>query len=369
MNKDLKRVRDHSTDFFKCLLMIMILIHHSIVHGLNLSGLTNGTEVNPICKSFIFILNSFCVVAVNCYFFLSGFYQIKYSLKKILHLYIECSFYALIWAVIELIAKQTSVRSISFIKNAFFVFFPVRCYWFMAVYFLLCFLSPYIKKFMADLNFIQQRNFIIIITFINVVYGFIFNWVGIGTGHTFMEGLYLYFLGIFCSNNLLSIRKKMKRTYLLGGYIGISFLIGIISYILYHFGHQNSFAWRMYNYNNPFIVISSMCLALTFIKMNHQPRLIIAVSRLSRLSLAAYLLTDHTSARKYLFVPLVHFLEYVNSSLIQLIGIIGYAIICFIICIGIEFIRQKLFRFIGKLIHLEEKYEIFCNRHQWATRL
>ena len=77
MTKKLTTERDYYADILRIILMIMIVLHHAIVDGLDLNGSVYGTSKNPVDSPIIFIVNALCIVAVNSFFAVSGFFRIK----------------------------------------------------------------------------------------------------------------------------------------------------------------------------------------------------------------------------------------------------------------------------------------------------
>ena len=67
--------RNYSTDLLRCILMIMITAHHIIVHTLDLKVLGSGSVATDRFPFSLFLLNSFCIIAVNAFFFISGYFQ------------------------------------------------------------------------------------------------------------------------------------------------------------------------------------------------------------------------------------------------------------------------------------------------------
>lgn len=78
--------RDSSIELLRLFLMLMIIIHHSIVHGMGLRGLVleNALPMHFTAseKPVATIINCFCICAVNCFVLISGYFSIKTTIKK-----------------------------------------------------------------------------------------------------------------------------------------------------------------------------------------------------------------------------------------------------------------------------------------------
>lgn len=356
--------RDYAADVFKSLLMMMIVVLHAILHGLNLQGLRTGETLHPNCGPPVVILGTLCIVAVNCYFFLSGYFHINLSPKKLFLLWTQCGFYAFVWWSVLLSMKVFRIVSHDSFSNLINVLLPIRAYWFMGVYFLLSLLAPFLNRMVDGLTVKQQVGLLAIITFITVVFGFLLDWVGIGTGFTLAQGIYMYLFGNICAKNIEKTRRRFHRSLLLTEYVLCSIVTGIAVVLLHWiFGKDVRAGWVL-QYNNPFIILASVCLALVFIGLSvGERKSLVWISKLSRYSLAVYLITDYNAkVRKIVFHPMLTIIEHSNYIVVHIVVILFYALVLFIVCVLIEWIRQLLFKWIGRVLLMEEIYERICNR-------
>ena len=62
-----KLERNNNIDLFRLGLMVMILSHHAIVHGSGMVNIKSG-ESQTSYNLVLFIVNSFFVIPVNCFF-------------------------------------------------------------------------------------------------------------------------------------------------------------------------------------------------------------------------------------------------------------------------------------------------------------
>ncbi|MCR5540430.1 MAG: acyltransferase [Ruminococcus sp.] len=355
--------RNYSTDLLRCILMIMITAHHIIVHTLNLKVLGSG-NVKPDQFDFsLFMLNSLCIIAVNAFFFISGYYSIKLKGKKIVLLYVEMMFYLFIWYLVMLFTKQFTLMSGQSLKYLVNVAFPISTYWFMGAYFLLCILAPFVNEFIDSLDAEKQKKLLITLSVVAVIYGFVFDWDGIGRGHTFLHGLYMYFLGMLCRKNSDKLPKS-KLLYL-GIYLASSAAVAFAAFVMYRRSHS-VLSWYIYSYNDPLIVIGAVSLCLLFIFWDSYSSVAEFSSRISKYVLAVYLITVNPT---YVFYPVKKFIEVHNGQVVVISSIIVYSVALFAVCILLDYLREKLFSFIGRILRLEDIYERICDWYWWSTRL
>ncbi len=348
-------IRNYSTDLLRSVLMIMITAHHIIVHSLDMKSLGTGAASGSFGVS-LFILNGLCIVGVNAFFFISGYYSIKLKPKKLIGLYLEMQFYLVIWYLIMLARGEFGLKSgqsLSYILN---IVFPFSSFWFMGVYFLLCVLSPFINDYIDKLDKQSQKKLLIIFSVIAVVYGFIFDWDGVGRGYTFLHGLFMYFIGMLCNKNI-DVLPSRKAVYF-GIYAGSSLAVGGAAYLAYRHAHSN-IAWLIYSYNDPLIIIAAVSLCLAFILWDSYSSIAEFSSRISRYVLAAYFITVRTSV---VFLPVKMLAEKVSSQAVIVAAVIVYAAAVFAVCIVIDMLRSRLFDLLNRVLHLEDIYDSICNR-------
>ncbi len=351
--------RNYSADLLRCILMVMITAHHAIVHGLELKTLGTGSAAAGRFDFSLFLMNAFCIVGVNAFFFISGYFSIKLKVKKIIVLYLEMQFYLLIWFFVVLLRREFPLISGQTVRYLLTLLFPINAYWFMGVYFLLCILSKYINGFIRALDSRDQKVLLIILSAVAVIYGFIFDWDGVGRGYTFIHGLYMYFLGTLCKMN--KDRLPKNRLIYLGVYAATSLAAAGSAYLMYRRSH-GKLAWHIYSYNDPLIILGAVSLCLFFTLWDSENIVARASSSISKYVLAGYLILVRP---QLVFYPLLKFTESHSGSGAVAASIIVYSTLAFLLCIPIDMLRSRLFTFIGEKYNLEDHYENICD---WCRR-
>lgn len=92
--------RNSSIELLRIVLMLLIVVHHGIVHGLGLTALSpkfNSVLLfNPENSPIILLVNALCIVGVNCFILISGYYGIRFSKKKLWYLISILLFYSIV---------------------------------------------------------------------------------------------------------------------------------------------------------------------------------------------------------------------------------------------------------------------------------
>lgn len=198
-NQKLER-RNNNVDLFRLVLMVMILSHHAIVHGLGMVNIKSGDSQTRY-DFVLFISNSFFVISVNCFFWISGYFRIKLKWEKIVELVFECIFYMFIWNSIWLIFDYNghigARRILGVVKQSLYIH---EGYWFVVVYILLCILSPYVNCLLNNLSKNEKQRLFWTMIGICSFGGFILKISYLQNWLTLMQGVYIYILGAICSD-------------------------------------------------------------------------------------------------------------------------------------------------------------------------
>lgn len=336
------KLRDSNFELLRIICMIMIIALHTQSHG--------GALAKNNLGSFEFLISnlieSFSIVAVNCYILISGFFGIdsKFKIKKFLKLYSQMFFYSIIISTIFWISDK-SMLSIYGILQAVFPL-NMKIWWFMSVFLILYLFTPYINKLLKTLNKREINLLILILMLVIVIFPSIpfFNSIILDGGYSLCYFILLYIVGayikIFFKDSIFN-KKIFFMIYIFCCIILCALNIGI-SIIC---GHQNG----IYSYNFILIFISSISLFIFFKELNIKSRFI---NRLSTLTLGVYLISDHPYVRDWIYNYLGYD-NYFNKSSFFLYTIYIIFLI-YIITSIIEYIRQNIFKNIEKINFLKK---------------
>jgi surface polysaccharide O-acyltransferase-like enzyme len=192
-----KVTRESNFELLRLVCMFFILVLH-----VNNGGLFK--DLGDIGQSIpASIFESFCIVAVNCFVLISGYFEIKFNWKSFVHLFIFCFSYTFGFAVLfslyrnEILLKRIILSFFTFSHSP---------YWFVNVYFGLFLFSPILNNLIKDLTKYDFLVYLIILTIVNVYLGFYtqngrFN----DSGYNIMNFIYLYFIGRYI--NLYGSRR------------------------------------------------------------------------------------------------------------------------------------------------------------------
>lgn len=332
----IKVKRNNNIECLRVFAMFLIVIHHSVVSGLGLNEhLNSGIYCFNKINILLVFLNSFAIVSVNVFFLISGYFTIKFSMKKFIKLYGEIAFYSIIIYLVFVISGLEKLTIKNIVKYSIFA---VNDYWFMIVYLLLMLISPYLNIVIKEISSdkIKYTSLIAIMFFIVCVYGFIFEKEVVGTnkGYSLINAIMLYLTG-----NFINEQKNSDKVGIIKGR-GVYVICALINFCgIYLLIRQNHgiMAWKLFSYNNPLIYIQAVALFIFFTNLKCDG-IGKYISGLGKYTLGIYLIHSNPFVIPYRFKLLSDWVSELNL-IGDVVKIILYCLILYIICNFIEIIR------------------------------
>ena len=253
----LPKERDINLDALKIVGMLFIIAQHYISY-LNLIN-QNNTYI---------VVQSFCVVAVNCYVLVTGYYatKMKFKLRKIINLWAQVIFYSYLFFFLHHIFKIVDIGNID--AKSFLFPFLMEQYWFMSSYLILMLLVPLLTFLLKRTNKKQLLFILIVFTFIRSFFPMLkiqMNTVGNGLGHTVSNMCYIYLVGSYMAMYFQE-RKDRKWTYFLI-YVLTCISITVLYVLFIRLEDFKRAFFLIRSYHNIWITIASVSLFLFFRKI------------------------------------------------------------------------------------------------------
>lgn len=157
--KPRKTPRMANLELLRCIAMMMVIVLHYLDKGGMLSALdaekVGGMELAA------WLLESFCIVSVNVYMFISGYFMCSSSFKlsRLLQLWLQVLFYSI---VIGMLGGLPQLNGKSFYDDTYtmlIIFFPILKghYWFMTAYVFLYLMLPFVGMALRQMTKQQMR--------------------------------------------------------------------------------------------------------------------------------------------------------------------------------------------------------------------
>ena len=324
-------MRKSNFELLRIILIIMIITLHYL-NG-NMGGALSNTNPHTFNYYLIHFIESLCIVAVNCFIIITGYFSYKkrsIKISKVIHLFSLCICYGLLIYLGMIIFKQVVINKASIgilVKTIF-------NRWFVLVYIVLYLLIPFINKLISGLSKKNLRILIIINTFFFYIFStFYINTLIPDNGYGIINFINLYLIGSYIGK--YCDKKKIKKLLTFGVYI----LCAILTTLISLYTSKNAFA-----YSNIFNVIGAISLFLTFKNMHIKDSKLI--NKISTYTFSTYIIHENTFLAIILFRSLFRCNKFYNSKLF-IVNLLYTVLGVYLICIIVEFIRRLL---LGKLI-------------------
>lgn len=247
--------RNYSLDLLRLLATFMVVVLHVQLFG----GLIRGSRELTVTFFPTVLLESFCIVAVNCFVLITGFFMIRKTMNwaKVLSLVLEI---AVISWIIFAIGSACGLRAP--FKELLQHLFPTLsgCHWFVSSYVILYILSPWINKFILSLTR-QECFYLLGLLFVLFsIWGFNpkISQIGVQRGYSVLWLAYIYFIG--------SVIRLYAPRFAHPGIMYLLLSLLTVGYASVLCKFTFSIRWAM-NYSSPLVLFASVALFYSFYRL------------------------------------------------------------------------------------------------------
>jgi Uncharacterized protein conserved in bacteria len=275
----MKKERDSNIELLRIVAMLMILI----LHAIGAMGPVSAAErvLSPTTSFLRVFGEQACIIGVNLFILISGWFGIHASAKGLLSLLFQIAFYTV---CIPLVFRLSGFELTGGIKDIL-----VACtgmsYWFIPSYLVLYVLSPALNAFTESAP--RKAFTLLLLTYFTVqfVYGRFGDQAHFQAGYSTLSFIGLYLLARFC-------RKYPSRWTALSVITNLAIWLGItLTVSLFnHFtgeGTPLGGPHSTFDYNHPAVVAASLFFFLAFTRMSFRSR---AVNWLATGAFAIYVI-------------------------------------------------------------------------------
>ena len=306
-------------------ILLVLLVHSAFA--------ANGYP-QDITKSNIWLiaLESLSIIGVNVFIFISGFFSIKLKPKTIYTLFFACGFYWLLLTCFAIFSGEGfELKNILFVSNS---------HYFILDYLGLALLSPILNKFSKDSDkrlFAKVLLLLIIYqTYFDCITGA--NSTEFDSGYSLMSFSIIYLIARYIRiYGVPAILIKWSGTM----YIISSVLLFTVSIVLVKLRYHSAL-YKVFAYDNPIVIFSTICFFLYFLKMKVTNSKLINI--VAKSTLGVLLFHASTSATptvwtymKHIFIQLAH-----NISIVNMFLWLTIVVVIFIVATTIDQIRVYL---------------------------
>ena len=328
--------RKSNIELLRIVAMLFVVLLHANYFSLGRVDITD-IIINPIPAFFKAYLEQLCIVCVNVFVLISGWFGIRPTLKGGLSLLFQVFFFHIL-IILVLLAIGESIPASGFYR----LFYEDSPYWFVIAYLILYAVSPILNAFIETVN---VRTYLsVLVSFF--LLEFAFGWMSNVAGAVYNEGYSaISFMGLYLLARYLYKYPTKIITFSIPQNIMLYFLFSLLPILLF-FLTKREFNYMAYT--SPFVISASVFFFMAFNKMKFSNKVI---NYLACSSFAIYLVHLH---------PLVkdHFICLMRSAFEKLGGMyilfaVSFAIILGLICMILDKVRIFVWKQILKsdIIH------------------
>lgn len=343
--------RQANFELLRIVAMLMIIV----LHYLNKSNLTLlYTKEHTAVNYAMHFIVAFCIVAVNCYVLISGYFLVESAWKpgRVASLAAQILFYSLSIPIVLICAGLISPDDLSVYDWLNYVL-PIETehYWFATAYLIMYVLSPVLA---AGVKAVDKRILQIVIGILLVYFSV---WKSI-VPVSFATDQYGYEYGWFVCLFLIAAyirlygcpfleKKRNAVLFYLGMSIGIFLLAaasGIVAEVLHPFSYYMDMPTT---YNHILCLLGSIGLFMAFKDMKPwEGRAAKMIRGLAPYTFGVYLLHEHVLIR-YQWMKWLQ-VDSVWGSWMFIPHMMGSVLIVYVVGTAVDFVRAWIFRGVGK---------------------
>ena len=150
-----------SIELLRMIAMMMVVMLHYLGKGNILPELTQQMTLNGYVA---WIMEAFCIVAVNIYMLISGYFLVNsgFKVSRVIELVCQVLFYSILVELILLATGLISKDVLAFNRILELIFpFQMEHYWFLTAYMIMYLFSPILSTAVHHMDQKQLRNTII----------------------------------------------------------------------------------------------------------------------------------------------------------------------------------------------------------------
>lgn len=328
----MRKEREGNFELLRILCMLMIVGGHILISQDSMTAV--GTREFYIGN----IYRSFAICAVDVFVLISGYFGIRFNVKKILSISLEVLFYCI---VILVVCVVLGIHSIS-PKKDILLFFPVisQRYWFITIYILLILISPLLNIIVNSLSKKQYTFVVICICLVfylwpTICYSVAAPSITKDSGYGIVNFSCLYLIGRYIKKHVDdSLLRKIPFHVITVFAVFLLFAANSIMSILLGFYFQQYIA-----YDSIFCLFVALSLFLCFRNINIKSEWI---NKISKHSLACYIIHAHPILWNYIWAKETGGINHNLNGMELILWLILAPVAVYAVCWVIDVLRVML---------------------------
>lgn len=262
--------RQSNFELLRLFAIFLVIFGHCLIRTGNAGVYEPYVQnLNGILGSFLYAL---CVIGVNLFILISGYFGIRKVVKSVIKILIDCAIYGGIAFLVGTLggAGINTAHGLS----GFIDVINYNNWWFVACYLQLVILSPLIERSIKDIDYNSFSKFVILLC----VFNFYFSWRcgAINShGYNITNFVFLYYIGRYIRHSEDKRWMGWIQKYGLLLWLACSFLLA--AYFNYRFVNYKwtSTLWcNFWGYNLPLVMLGSVSCFAFFSRLKIRSRII-----------------------------------------------------------------------------------------------
>lgn len=320
--------RQSNFELLRIVAMLLVLFLHANYFSIGEIQPIDIVE-NPLNSFIRILLQQLCIICVNVFVLISGWFGINPSLKGALSLLFQVVFYHII---ISTIYYKIGVDIP--IKSFLMGFYMGATYWYIAAYLILYTISPILNTFINNSNPKLLLSVIGGYFFLEFTYGWLCEIHGANFkgGYSALSFIGLYLLGRYLHNN-----SKRIVNYSIKKNLSLYLLFSLIPTLIYFF---SLYKMGITAYSSPFVILSSIFFFLIFNRIKIYSK---TINWLASSCFSIYLVHLHISAHQD-YISLMNWGYNNFRGFYYILFVIIFAMFFGILCISIDKLRIAVWK-------------------------
>lgn len=327
------KTRASNIEFLRLLAMFLVLGAHA--NYVALRGAPDWTDfvTNPVPSFFRVFFEQACVVGVNVFILISGWFGIKPKTVKFLSILFQVFFFSIAICILAPLWGET-VELRHLVKT----FWVGSEYWFVIAYLILFLFSPALNAYCEKASEKELRTFLILFYTFSTCYGFIGHDIGnFHYGYSAISFIGLYVLARYVRIHGGKVFSWKSRTDLSVFLLCVLITTGI-SILQTRFNRTDLL--RQIDYNNPLVILAALYLFLAFSKIKFESK---AVNWLAGGAFAIYIIHYHPLVFDH-YVALCQQIYQSLSGVSCLLAICAALVVVGLACILLDKVRMAIWK-------------------------
>ncbi len=341
-----------SIELLRIISMMMVVMLHYLSKGELLTPFLEEFDVNGYIA---WLLESFCIVAVNVYMLISGYFlaEAKWKLSRLLELVCQVLFYGVGVAVLLLLTGVISIGDMDIYRLSQYVL-PINMehYWFATVYVGMYMFAPVLA---AGVKSMEKKQLQVTIVLLLLFYSVMKTVSPVALtvdekGYDVIWFMCVFLVAAYIRLYGFPVLNSVGRG--IAGYLGGVLLIFgwsmALRQVCLSTGVLKSVVQNAYHYNHVFNLLAAVALFCGFIHWNipGEGKLARLICKIAPYTFGVYLLHEHVEVR-FLW-PLWCGAGAEESPIMMVVRAFASVLLVFAVGILVDMLRGKLFELVKK---------------------